>query len=168
MKDISRAAAGDKAAFALDLDTAQGLLQAFMGYGHGAAIGMDDPVGRGHQRDVALPEDQVAALQGCVFGDLLSDGALHVAVAGAGQTGSQKRGLRQARTVDPGGGVAAPDVGRVQEAFGHRHRIGGEGVQRGKVHRRNIALRRDDPFAILPGHGDPGAKVQWHQDGAFC
>ena len=40
-------------------------------------------------------------------------------------TRRMQRRLRETRAVDPPTAVAAPQIGRARQAFGHRHRIGG-------------------------------------------
>jgi hypothetical protein len=102
---------------------------------------MQDPVGRGHQRDVALPEDQVAAFRvpagisvpTCCCCRSLSPGI------GGRRRGTQAWASPEQST--PCRRIAAPDIGRaMQEHLGHRDRILGGFVEGGEMGGRHEAF----------------------------
>src|SRR5579871_3574702 len=82
---------------------------------HVKGVGMHERVGVAHDRDMAFPEDEIAALQvPCLvrIERAAELGLLHVAVARAGSAGGLQRKLHQARAVDAEAALAAPKIGR--------------------------------------------------------
>ena len=78
--------------------------------------------------DMPLPEDQVAAPQLVKHFDVVRQadfGRLHIAVTRAEMTGRHHRDLHQARTVHAEAGLAAPQIGRADEALGDADEIAG-------------------------------------------
>ena len=89
-------------------------------------IGVHDGVGIAHDRDMAFPEDQVAALQVLHFRCAQRSAEavlLHVAVARAAGAGGVQRHLDEAGAIDAEAALAAPEIGRAGKSFGDRHEI---------------------------------------------
>lgn len=93
----------------------------FVGDGHRLAIGVDQRVWIDGDGNVAGPEQQIAALEFALYG--VAGGFLQVGVAWDRYAASMVGELGEARAVNACAGVAAPQIGRVKELFGH-----GDGV----------------------------------------
>ena len=59
-------------------------------------------------RHMAFPEEQIAAAQGGIGGDVLPSRLLQIAVAGQGNACGRKGQLHKARAIQARAGVAAP------------------------------------------------------------
>src|ERR1700730_2783684 len=89
-------------------------------------IGMNDAVAIAHDRAVPPPEDQIAALQSVRFRCVQcapETVLLHVAVARAAGARGVQCDLDEAGAVDATTALAAPQIGRADEAFGDRDEI---------------------------------------------
>ena len=89
-------------------------------------IGVQKRFGVPHDRDMALPEDQVAALQSSGIHRIQRTDkpvALHVAVARAAGARGVQRYLHEAGAIDTKTALAAPQIGRADQSFGHRDKI---------------------------------------------
>src|SRR6476660_6955212 len=89
-------------------------------------IGVRNGVRITDDRDVPLPEDQVAALQLlrlCRVKRPPEAILLHVAVARAAGAGGVQRNLDEAGAIDAERALAAPEIGRADKAFGDRDEI---------------------------------------------
>ena len=91
------------------------------------------------------PRRSVASIAIAVPSALL----LHVAVARAGDAAGAERDLHQAGAVDAVAGLAAPQIGRAEEALRHRDEILLDMIERRQVARRQIAGRRDREAVLL-------------------
>src|SRR5262249_50216417 len=108
---------------------------------HVVGVGVNDRIGVAHDRDMALPENQVTPLelfrfyplQGSTEPDLLQ-----IAVARAAGAGGIQRDLHETEAIDPEAGLAAPEVGRTDELFGHAHEIADMAADRADVLPRQI------------------------------
>ena len=76
-----------------------------------------------HDRDVALPEYQIAAPRLRDVDRRAERVFLHVAVARAGDAAGAERYLHEAGAVEPEIGLAAPQIRDPKEALRHRHEI---------------------------------------------
>src|SRR5690242_5853899 len=89
-------------------------------------VGVNYAVGVTHDRDMSLPEDQIAALQFLYLGRTQPPPEailLHVAVARAAGAGGVQRYLDDAGAIDAERALATPEIGRADEAFGDRDEI---------------------------------------------
>src|ERR1700694_4818131 len=89
-------------------------------------VGMDDGIAIPHDRHVAFPEHQIATLQSfglCRIQCSAKTILLHVAVARAAGARGVQRYLYEPGTIDPKTALAAPQIRRADEAFGHRDEI---------------------------------------------
>ena len=89
-------------------------------------VGVNDRVGIAHDRDMAVPEDQIAALQFFRFRCIQRTAEailLHVAVAWAAGAGGIQRDLDQTGAIDAEAALAAPQIGRADEPLGHGDEI---------------------------------------------
>src|SRR6185437_4790784 len=92
-------------------------------YGHVVCIGVDERRAVTGDRDVALPEHQIAAAQ---FGKgrwLAELAFLHVAVARAWDARCLQCHLHQRRAVEAQRRLAAPEIRRAEELLGDRDEI---------------------------------------------
>ena len=108
------------------LDAGDGVAGVFDHGRHVMGVGMNDGVGVAHDRDMAFPEDQIAALQFLRFRRVQRPAEavlLHVAVARAAGAGGIQRDLDQAGAIDSKAALAAPQIGRADKTFGHRDEI---------------------------------------------
>src|SRR6266849_1182592 len=112
-------------------------------------IGVNDGVGIPCDRDMALPENQVAALQLPGLGRRQHPAEtvlLHVAVTRTAGACGVQRYLDQAGTIDAKTALAAPQIGRAGEALGDRDEIA-----RVTVDGADMLVRQVPAFA---GHGE--------------
>ena len=82
-------------------------------------IGVDDRLAIACDRDMAFPENQIAAFEFLRVARIefaAEPLLLHVAVARAAGAGGGERNLHQPRTIDPEAALAAPQVGRADKA----------------------------------------------------
>ena len=80
---------------------------------------------------------------------------MHVAVARAAGAGRVQRDLDQAGTIDSKTALAAPQIGRADEALGHRDEIIGKAVDAAEMLPRQIpALARHGESAVFARHRD--------------
>src|ERR1700682_4455104 len=108
------------------LDARDGLALFFDHGGHVMRVGVHDGVGVTRDGDMALPEQQIAAPQFLRFRRIQCPAEavlLHVAVARAADTCGVQRNLHQPGTVDAETALAAPQIWRAGELFGHRDEI---------------------------------------------
>src|SRR5262245_19728336 len=132
----------------------------FRRYRHVESVGMNERRSIPDDGNVAAPEYQVTAPKlGRVEWRrerLAQRRLLHVAVARAGHAAGGERDLEEARAVEAETGLAAPQVGHSQEAFGNRDEIALGAVERGEVARGHVAARRGDREWLLDAsHREP-------------
>src|SRR5690349_7847138 len=87
---------------------------------HVMGVGVHDSVAIPHDRDVAFPENQVAALQLLHLGGTQCPAEtvlLHIAVARAAGAGGVERYLDEAGAIDAERALAAPEIWRAGEAL---------------------------------------------------
>ena len=72
---------------------------------------------------MAFPEDQIATAHRAKRNVVAESFLHHVGIARRGLSGSLQRGLDQAGTIQPCGGLAAPDIRHAQKAFGDGDKI---------------------------------------------
>src|ERR1700730_3964631 len=121
-------------------------------------VGMNDSIAIPHDRHVAGPEHQIATLQSfglwriqCSAENIL----LHVAVARAAGASGVQRYLYEPGTIDPKTALAAPQVRRADEAFGHRDEICFMAVDAADMQPRQIpALARHGKSTVIAHHRD--------------
>ena len=121
---VSRLIASDLAAGGLD--ARDGVAGVFDHGRHVMRVGVNDGVGIARDRDMAFPEDQVAALQSPGFRRVQHPAeavVLHVAVARAAGAGGVQRYLHQAGAIDAKTALAAPQIGRADKTLGDRDEI---------------------------------------------
>src|SRR5665213_27036 len=120
-------------------------------------IGVNDRVGIARDRDVAFPENQVAALQlAPLLGiDIPAETVLlHVAVARAAGARGVQCDLHKTRTIDSKTALAAPQIRRPDEAFGDLDKILLEEIEVAEMASRHIpAFAGDGERAVLACHG---------------
>jgi hypothetical protein len=126
--------------------------------GHAVPGRMDQAGFVQHQAHMALPEHQVAPPQpGEVR--LHFDGGpelllLHVAVTGRLDAGGGERRLSEARAVEADAGLSAPEIGRMEQAFGHGDIVGFETVELRQMRGEDPASTGELGIAPLdPCHG---------------
>src|SRR5579863_6100819 len=93
------------------LDARDRLLRTLDGRGHVMRVGMDDSLAIAGDRDMAFPENQIAAFESLRVARVefaAEPLLLHVAVARAAGAGGGKRNLHEPRTIDPKTALAAP------------------------------------------------------------
>src|SRR6266850_2752255 len=150
----------DRADFAArGLDARDGLAGVFDCRGHVMRVGVDDGVGVAHDGDMAFPEHQIAAPQFLRFRRIQCPAKavlLHVAVARAAYACGVQRDLHQPGAVDAKTALAAPQIWRAGELFGHRDEIVHVAVDAADM------LARQIPAAA--SHGE-NAIVADHRDG---
>ena len=125
-------------------DAGDGLAERLDGDRHVVAIGVHERCASSRTiADMALPEHQVAAPQvgmpGIPATAVPSACFLHVAVARAGDAAGRQRQLHQAGAVEAEAGLAAPQIGRADEALGDGDEIGGDVVDGREMLRRHVA-----------------------------
>lgn len=99
---------GRDRAVALLRDARNRGVKGFIGHRHVVNIGVDQRVAADHKRNMAFPEQEIAALWWRAFGQQSAKfRGLHVAVAGAGDAAGKAGGLDQAGTVDAESRIAA-------------------------------------------------------------
>src|ERR1700683_1643886 len=93
------------------LDARDRLLRTLDGRGHVMCVGMDDSLAIAGDRDMAFPENQIAAFEFLRVARVefaAEPLLLHVAVARAAGAGGGERNLHEPRTIDPKTALAAP------------------------------------------------------------
>src|SRR4051794_22950961 len=97
-------------------------------------IGVNDGLGVAYDRDMALPEDQVSALQLFRFRQSPSQRLfLHVAVARTANTRGIERDLHQPGAIDAEAGLAAPQIRGAGKAFRDRDEIAFADLERAEM-----------------------------------
>src|SRR5262249_1156937 len=128
---------------------------------HVEGIGVNERCRVAHDGHVALPEHEIAPPQ---FGGrnrerLAERLLLHGAVARAGNTARGKRDLEEARTVETERRLAAPQIGRSQEALGDRDEVALPLVDGNEVARRHVAAGGGDRERRLDAcDGEPASE----------
>src|SRR3984893_6768427 len=89
-------------------------------------------------RDVPLPEDEIAAPARPVRRKLAEGRLLHVGVAWTGEAAGGERDLHEAGAIEAEAGLAAPEIRRAEEALGDGHEIGLAALDGGEVLRRHV------------------------------
>ena len=79
---------------------------------------------------------------------------------GQGDAAGRERDLHQAGAVEAVAGLAAPQIGRAEEALRHRDEIAARLIERRQMARRQIAGRRDREAVLLAHHRDAAAERQ--------
>ena len=125
---------------------------------HVERIGVQQRRAIAHDRDMALPEDQIAAARCSIVDRRAERLLLHVAVARAGDAAGLQRDLHQAGAVDAVVGLAAPEIGRAEETFRDRDEVLLDMIERREVARRQIAGQRDRETILLARHRDAAAE----------
>src|SRR5579863_970356 len=104
-------------------------------------VGVNEGGGIARDRDMALPENQVAALQlsGLRRIQRAAEAVLlHVAVARAAGAGGIQGDLHQPGAIDAEAALAAPQIGRAGELFGDRDEIALIAVEAEKMRQRQM------------------------------
>src|SRR5712671_3154169 len=111
---------------------------------HVEGIGMDERRYIAHDRDMALPEYEIAAfgIAQVAFTFRTQVAFLHVGVAPAWDAAGRQRNLHQARTVEPKTGLSAPEIRNFEEPFRHSHEVAFVEIKRRKMARRHKAACR--------------------------
>src|ERR1700704_1757057 len=121
---------------------------------HVEGIGMDERRYIAHDRDMALPEYEIAtfgiAQVAFTFRTQtallritpLQVAFLHVGVAPAWDAAGRQRNLHQARTVNSKTGLSAPEIRNFEEPFRHSHEVAFVEIKRRKMARRHEAACR--------------------------
>src|SRR5262249_3291982 len=124
-------------------------------------IGVNERCLLAHDGDVTLPEYEIASPQ---FGgrdrELSAERVLlHGAVARAGNAARAERDLQEARAVEAERRLAAPQIGRAQEALGDRDEIAFFAVDGNEMACRNVAAGGGDREHVLAAcDGEPASE----------
>src|SRR5215813_11731107 len=118
---------------------------------HVEGIGVNERGRVAHDGHVALPEHEIAPPQlGGRDRELAAERLLlHGAVARAGNSARAERDLQEARTVEAERRLAAPQIGRSQEALGDRDEIAFMAVDGNEMARRYVAAGGRDRERVL-------------------
>ena len=96
-------------------DAADCRTDGFFGHIHVKSIGMDHARWAGDHCHVTLPEQQIAGLVHLIRDGIAKRMLLLIAITGASKIGGQQCNLDQARAVNSGPRVSAPQIGCVQK-----------------------------------------------------
>lgn len=136
-------------ATALRFDAGYSVSEGFIGDRHVVGIGVQNRFGIRDHGNMALPEQQIAAIVE-VVGSRREMVPLQIAVAGAWDTAHLAGDLDKARAVDAKGGVSAPQVGRADQAFGN-----GDGVRFGRRQCTDVLHGHETVIETVQSHKAP-------------
>jgi len=106
-------------------------------------VRVDKNILAGHNPDVSVPENQIAAQIRLPMVEISAKAALLVAVARTFHTAGQKRHLHEARTINPPARRPAPQIRRAEQQIRYTDGVRKAGFERLHMCARHEMSRRD-------------------------